>query len=311
VQRCQANAGIGMCIQGVLCTPCIQSAGCMLLQTAVAVCSVPSISRLHVYQERCAPCAGPRSRPARSSLSGAARQVLGRAHPTLTRPIEQACLQRHARRRAPGTSYALTLRHPTLTLPTEQACPQQPACAAPRARYSYALQRPDYGITNYFFTQRLDPPPRAALDLPAADLEARAPARVLPALAESCSSCMRWCAWQSLCALLAACWRWMRSIHPAHPARFSSMLSEAQACSSVLLHASLPGAHACRQPWPMRACRCISTTPATHTLSRTTPPRHRQAGPTHCSGLALDHSGPLQQSQQCAGRRRGLCQRCS
>ncbi|KAK9822392.1 hypothetical protein WJX81_008589 [Elliptochloris bilobata] len=39
-------------------------------------------------------------------------------------------------------------------------------------RYSFALERPDYAIANYFFTQRLDDPPRAALDLPAHDLEA-------------------------------------------------------------------------------------------------------------------------------------------
>jgi hypothetical protein len=116
----------------------------------------------------------------------------------------------------------------------------------PRARYSYALQRPDYGITNYFFTQRLDPPPRAALDLPPADLEARAPALhpsgphrgpyggLLPLHVLVRSAV----ALQLPCSLL--------EVDEGHascaPARLPSLLREAQACSSVLPHASLPRA---------------------------------------------------------------------
>ena len=40
-------------------------------------------------------------------------------------------------------------------------------------RYSFALERPDYAIANYFMVQRLAEPLRAALDLPSHDLEVR------------------------------------------------------------------------------------------------------------------------------------------
>ena len=38
-------------------------------------------------------------------------------------------------------------------------------------RYSFALERPDYAIANYFMVQRPEEPLRAALDLPQHDLE--------------------------------------------------------------------------------------------------------------------------------------------
>ena len=43
----------------------------------------------------------------------------------------------------------------------------------PQGRYSFALERPDYAIANYFMVQRLEEPLRAALDLPLHDLEVR------------------------------------------------------------------------------------------------------------------------------------------
>lgn len=80
-------------------------------------------------------------------------------------------------------------------------------------RYSFALERPDYAIANYFMVQRLEEPLRAALDLPSHDLEVRS--------RRACS--VRGCGSQTLCckllltqAALLCAWDPSMYLHIAH-----------------------------------------------------------------------------------------------